>query len=225
MFIHHPHMRFDGLYVSRNTYIRTGITEWVVRKSCSPVQIVVYFRYYRFFPDGTMLYCTSPIPVASVAKAMAGPLSHFQQQQQQQQQHDGRRHSVFLGRWTIKGSKVWAVVRYPNSWSTEIRSRFTLRSTHVGANNRLDIESIQSYDRELRMGSSMLPAQQLEERYGIPPSNSSTSPHPEAEPGEGEAVRKQHRRGTNSAVHVPWEQVNTSVLNLPPSQMDMFIPG
>eukprot|EP00967_Tisochrysis_lutea_P114132 scaffold181651_cov26-Tisochrysis_lutea.AAC.2 len=53
-----------------------------------------------------MLYCTSPIPVASVAKAMAGPLSHFQQQQQQQQQHDGRRHSVFLGRWTIKGSKV-----------------------------------------------------------------------------------------------------------------------
>eukprot|EP00967_Tisochrysis_lutea_P018874 scaffold21406_cov20-Tisochrysis_lutea.AAC.1 len=30
---------------------------------------------------------------------------------------------------------------------------------------------------------------------------------PEAEPGEGEAVRKQHRRGTNSAVHVPWEQM------------------
>ncbi|KAF5835335.1 hypothetical protein DUNSADRAFT_7567 [Dunaliella salina] len=224
MFIHHPHMRFDGLYVSRNTYIRTGQPEWVVRRSCSPVQIVVYFRYYRFFPDGTMLYCTSPINVSSVAKAMAGPLSHFQQQQQQQQ-HDGRRHSVFMGRWTIKGNKVWAVVRYPNSWSTEIRSRFTLRSTHVGANNRLDIESIQSYDRELRMGSSMLPAQQLEERYGIPPSNSSSSPHPEAEPGEGEAVRKQHRRGTSSAVFVPWEQVNTSVLNLPPSQMDTFIPG
>lgn len=31
MFIHHPHMRFDGLYVSRNTYVRTGVTEWVVR--------------------------------------------------------------------------------------------------------------------------------------------------------------------------------------------------
>ncbi len=36
---------------------------------------------------------------------------------------------------------------YPNSASTEIRSRLKLRSTVRGANNRLDVDSIVSYDR------------------------------------------------------------------------------
>ena len=28
MYLERPHLRFDGLYCSRNTYIRTGVTEW-----------------------------------------------------------------------------------------------------------------------------------------------------------------------------------------------------
>jgi len=28
MFLDRPHLRFDGLYVSRNTYIKRGIVEW-----------------------------------------------------------------------------------------------------------------------------------------------------------------------------------------------------
>jgi len=42
--------------------------------------------------------------------------------------------------------------------------------------SRLDIESIQSYDRELRMGTSMMPAQQLQEQFGMQPNTSSSSP-------------------------------------------------
>ena len=57
MFLQRPHLRFDGLYVSRNTYIRTGITEWRIR---NPVHMVCYFRYLRFLPDGDFLYRTSP---------------------------------------------------------------------------------------------------------------------------------------------------------------------
>lgn len=28
MFLERPHLRFDGLYVSRNTYIKRGLVEW-----------------------------------------------------------------------------------------------------------------------------------------------------------------------------------------------------
>ncbi len=57
MFLQRPHMRFDGLYVSRNTYIRTGLTEWRYK---NPVHLVTYFRYLRFLPDGRFITRTSP---------------------------------------------------------------------------------------------------------------------------------------------------------------------
>lgn len=43
---------------------------------------------------------------------------------------------------------MFVVLVYPNSRSTEIRSRLQLRGTVPGAFNRLDIESIVSYDHE-----------------------------------------------------------------------------
>lgn len=51
-----------------------------------------------------------------------------------------------------------------------------------------------------------------------------------AEPGrEGEeleaAAHRSHRRGLSPFVFVPWDQVASSPLNLPVSQMDVFIPG
>lgn len=67
MFVHHPHLRFDGLYVSRNTYVKTGVVEFTNHK---PVHLVTYFRYFRFFPDGSFLYRTSPHTVAKVAKSL-----------------------------------------------------------------------------------------------------------------------------------------------------------
>lgn len=48
LFIHHPHLRFDGLYVSRNSYVKPGVPEFlVIRRTYSPVNVCVYFRYYR----------------------------------------------------------------------------------------------------------------------------------------------------------------------------------
>lgn len=52
MFLRKPHLRFDGIYVSRNTYIKTGVAEWRVS---NPVHLVCYFRYIRFLPDGTLI--------------------------------------------------------------------------------------------------------------------------------------------------------------------------
>ena len=47
----------------------------------------------------------------------------------------------------VQGDKVLMQIVYPNANSTEIRSRLALRSTVRGANNRLDMLSIVSYDR------------------------------------------------------------------------------
>ncbi|CAN1268864.1 F-box protein 7 [Linum perenne] len=51
-----PRIRTDGLYVSRNTYIRAGVQEWSVT---NPVHLVCYFRYMRLFPSGRFLYKVS----------------------------------------------------------------------------------------------------------------------------------------------------------------------
>lgn len=67
MFLNRPHLRFDGIYVSRNTYIRTGIVEWRVK---NPVHLVCYYRYLRFFPHGEFAYRTTPQTVAAVASTL-----------------------------------------------------------------------------------------------------------------------------------------------------------
>jgi F-box protein 9 len=67
MFVERPHLRFDGFYVARNTYIRTGLTEWRVK---NPVHLVCYYRYIRFLPDGTLLYRTSPEVPSKVERSL-----------------------------------------------------------------------------------------------------------------------------------------------------------
>lgn len=47
MYLERPHVRFDGVYVSRNTYFRLGAVTMEVK---NPVHLCVYYRYYRFFP-------------------------------------------------------------------------------------------------------------------------------------------------------------------------------
>lgn len=46
-----------------------------------------------------------------------------------------------------QGSALQTVMVYANSKNTEIRAKLKLRSTTQGANNRLDIESIVSFDK------------------------------------------------------------------------------
>ena len=67
MFLDLPHLRFDGVYVSRNTYIRTGVVEWRVK---NPVHVVCYYRYLRFFPQGDFAYRTCPETLSQVAASL-----------------------------------------------------------------------------------------------------------------------------------------------------------
>ena len=198
MYLDRCHLHFNGIYVSRNTYLKQGATEWKVR---NPVHLVAYYRYVRFFPDGTYLYRTSPETVAKVARTMdkrPGP-------------HAERKHNltgVQCGRYKLDGDKLYTALRYDNSTSTEVRSRMKVRSTVRGAFNRLDIVSIVSYDRE---DGSVVPM---------------TAGPTDDDDDEIDGVeRRRYSRGTAPYVFVPWESVQTHVLNLSVEKMDVYIPG
>lgn len=199
MFLDRPHLRFDGIYVARNTYIRTGVTEWKVR---NPVHLVCYFRYYRFMPNGSLLYRTSPEALSKVAKTLMHPLSRLSKS-------TSGNSGIQEGRYRIDGEKVYTAIRYENSASTEVRARLRLRSTVRGAFNRLDIESIVSFDRE---DGTMVPMMV----------DASAA---EMEDDLAGLERRVYSRGLAPYVFVPWEAVNSHVLNLPVSEMDVFIAG
>lgn len=177
----------------------------------NPVHLVCFFRYIRFYPDGRLVYRTSPEPVIKVAKTLH--ISHALNCSTDSAHTKSKTTGgivQYIGRYKYKGSAVFTAVRYDNSTKTEIRCRMKLRSTVRGANNRLDISSIVSYDRE---------------------DGSSTPMTMGGDDNEDEVVvddgveRRTYSRGMSPYVFVPFEQVQSSVLNLPVSQMDVYIPG
>jgi len=92
LFLEVPHVRFDGVYASRNTYIRQGAVELRREKT---VHLVTYFRYFRFFPDGSLLYRTSPLTIKQVVKTLLKPSCPTKGQHRNEQ-------FVYHGKYVIK---------------------------------------------------------------------------------------------------------------------------
>ncbi|KAG9562952.1 hypothetical protein KCV04_g16317, partial [Aureobasidium melanogenum] len=66
MFRKRPRLRFNGCYISTVNYQRPGATNTSSSTWGTPILIVTYFRYLRFFRDGTcisLLTTTEPIDV------------------------------------------------------------------------------------------------------------------------------------------------------------------
>lgn len=196
MWLHRPRLRFDGLYVSRNTYIRAGIAEW---KTTNPVHLVCYYRYVRFFSSGKFLYKNSSQKLKEVAKAMHGqPL---------------KAESVFGGRYTMMKDQVEAAILYPGLRPTVLRIRLRLRGTTIGANNRLDLVSLVTSgigENEVKVEEDVLEA---------------TEGWQEDETHNPDVPAVSHSRGLSALVFVPFDEVDTSDLNLPVEKMDYFVPG
>ncbi|MCJ1309340.1 hypothetical protein MMC25_002999 [Agyrium rufum] len=66
MFRLRPRIRFNGLYISTVNYIRPGQASASTVTWNSPVHIVTYYRYLRFFRDGTCLSLLSTSEPADV---------------------------------------------------------------------------------------------------------------------------------------------------------------
>ncbi|XP_015279470.1 PREDICTED: F-box only protein 9 isoform X2 [Gekko japonicus] len=58
MFLERPRVRFDGVYISKTTYIRQG--EQSLDGFYRAWHQVEYYRYLRFFPDGQVMMLTTP---------------------------------------------------------------------------------------------------------------------------------------------------------------------
>merc|ERR1712137_1348805 len=57
LFLDKPRPRLDGVYISQNSYIRSGQTEGIYDQ---PVFKIRYWRYIRFFKDGNAVLICSP---------------------------------------------------------------------------------------------------------------------------------------------------------------------
>lgn len=197
MWLLRPRVRTDGLYVSRNTYIRPGVAEWKITK---PVHIVCYFRYLRFYPSGRFLYKNSSLKIKDVAKFM--------------NLRSLKGDSVFSGHYTLSEDKVEAAFLYPGLRPTVWRIRLRLRGTVAGANNRMDLLALVTSginDNEVTGPE--------EDILGI------VGGWEEDETHNPDIPAISHKRGLTPFVFVPFEEVETSVLNLPVERMDYFVPG
>ncbi|KAJ4950976.1 hypothetical protein NE237_027808 [Protea cynaroides] len=198
MWILRPRVRTDGLYVSRNTYIRTGVAEWKVH---NPVHLVCYFRYIRFFPSGRFLYKNSSQKVKDVVKCMNFRASKAE--------------NVFSGRYTLSDDKVEAAVLYPGLRPTVLRIRLRLRGTTAGANNRMDLLSLVTSG----VNDNEINGHDNDDLLGVVEGWQDDETHNPDVPAVS------HKRGMSPFVFVPFEEVETSVLNLPVEKMDYFVPG
>ncbi|XP_054723995.1 F-box only protein 9-like [Uloborus diversus] len=100
MFIQRPHLSFNGVYISKTTYVRYGESSFQ-DANYRPCYLVEYYRYLRFFPDGVILMLTTP----------DDPYQSLYKLRQQKSKYP----NVMYGRYKLVGSTVMAVVKKPKS--------------------------------------------------------------------------------------------------------------
>lgn len=69
MFIRRPHPRYNGCYISRTTYFRPGESSFQ-DQNYQPWHLVQYYRFVRFFPDGTVTMLTTADEPATVVSQL-----------------------------------------------------------------------------------------------------------------------------------------------------------
>uniref|UniRef100_A0A665XAC3 F-box only protein n=1 Tax=Echeneis naucrates TaxID=173247 RepID=A0A665XAC3_ECHNA len=131
MFLRRPRVRFDGVYISKTSYIRQG--EESLDGFYRAWHHVEFYRYLRFFPDGHVIMLTTPEdPLAVVPRLRT---------------RNTRMDSILLGHYrlsqeTDNQTKVFAVVckKKEEKKPTNLKNRFCRRnpapeaehSFHVG---------------------------------------------------------------------------------------------
>ncbi|XP_030370004.1 F-box only protein 9 [Scaptodrosophila lebanonensis] len=101
MFLRRERVLFNGCYISKTTYLRMGENSFQ-DQFYRPVQLVEYYRYIRFLPDGKVLMMTSADePAQGVAKL--------------KQLHSRGPADVLRGRYRLFGNSVTLVLQKAHS--------------------------------------------------------------------------------------------------------------
>ena len=200
-----PRLRTDGVYVSRNTYLRRGVVEL---RSRVPVHLVVYFRYYAFYPNGTFLYRTTPAP-PSTQRVLSRPRAALRQ--------DG----VLSGELRVRDGAVHTVITSTQGSLSHLHTWLRIRSTTVGGNNRLDVRSMVSVDD----GADEPPepaedhdAYRQEAGLGWHAAHGGLG-------GWNDGTVRAFNRGLTPYVFVHWDDLDATELNLSAEELDYYVPG
>lgn len=95
MYINRPHVLFVGVYISKTSYVRQG--ERNLDMFYRPYHLVEYYRYMRFFMDGTAVVHTSADePLIAIPRLKL--------------KHGGGNPSVSVGHYRLSGDKVIIVL-------------------------------------------------------------------------------------------------------------------
>lgn len=120
MFIERPRIRFEGIYISTCHYLRPGSSETSWNQ---PIHVVTYYRYLRFFPDGTILKYLSTDEPMHVVRSLTRTFKGKQ---------------VFHGRYEIEDNNVTVTMRDLETRPTEqFQMKVNIKSTHRGRHNKL----------------------------------------------------------------------------------------
>lgn len=104
MFRSRPRVRFNGCYISTVNYIRPGQASPNQVTWSSPVHIVTYYRYLRFFRDGTVISLLTTEEPAAVVRYLTKEL-----EKSHKDGKDAHLPSAFMryalkGRWRLSGA-------------------------------------------------------------------------------------------------------------------------
>lgn len=159
MFLERPHLRFDGMYIARNTYLRTGVAEWREKKA---VHLVTYFRYLRFWTGGRFRYCTTPAVPHKIAKFMGSP-EHGKGKGKEPV-------TLMTGEYQFDEGLAVCSALFPKTPHIRFQIDVRLRSTSPGAHNRLDVQKItttQVGNEEDEDDEDLFANQELEHQRGL----------------------------------------------------------
>jgi len=128
MYLKRARVRNDGIYISKNHYLRAGSTEGSYYQ---PVHEVVYYRYLRFFQDGLVIAALTAEPPKQVVQWFR-PLSLLPGGSS-----GAQKHAVQSGTYSIDGEEVSVWLSMSASYSTHLK--LGLSSTGLGKNDRLAV--------------------------------------------------------------------------------------
>ena len=210
MFQQRLRLRTDGLYVSRNTYIKPGAKTMENAKRC---HLVAYYRYFRFYRTGEFVCKTSPRRLRDEAKLLKDRAAC------------ARSNEVCHGGYTIDGEdRVRCEAIRPKSNGEWSATYFwvRLRQNKPGASNRLDVVKIAMVD-----GDNDPPTPTDEEWRAVDDEEALYRRGLGicAQKFDGTAEVRVANRGLSTLVFVPWDEVNVHELNKTTEEMDFYFTG
>ncbi|CAK9441030.1 uncharacterized protein LODBEIA_P48990 [Lodderomyces beijingensis] len=102
MLLQRPFVKFHGCYISVVNYYSEGARGESSLSWTNPVRTITYYRYLRFYPDGTVLKVLSIMPPNQV-------VSHLQRDSrtipyEDKSEKEKESHKIYRGKWTISST-------------------------------------------------------------------------------------------------------------------------